>query len=340
MTLVACSSSPEPRKEGIPSEEVAATVETEPVPHSGDAADDPAVWVDPGDPSKSVIVGTDKQGGLLVYDLTGKQLQYLPVGDMNNVDVRPADDSFRLGGRPVVLVVAGNRSSNSIGVFELDPVTRQLRDVAGDAIKPDLEVYGSCLYRSADTRKVYAFVNSKKGEVEQWGLADDGSGRVVGERVWSFRVKSQTEGCVADDELGQLYLGEETRGIWRFGAEPGAGDFGSLIAKVSPSGPLVGQVEGLTLAYGEDGAGYLMASSQGSNSYALFDRDGDNAFLGTFTIGTAGGIDGTEGTDGIDVSTADLGPSFPSGVFVAQDGANDDGAQNFKLVPYERVLPK
>jgi 3-phytase len=109
---------------------------------------------------------------------------------------------------------------------------------------------------------------------------------------------------------------------------------------VSSSGPLVGQVEGLTLAYGADGAGYLMASSQGSNSYALFDRDGDNAFLGTFTIGSVGGIDGTEGTDGIDVSTADLGPSFPSGVFVAQDGDNDDGAQNFKLVPYERVLPK
>jgi len=340
MTLVACSSSPEPKKEGATSEEVAATVETEPVPHSGDAADDPAVWVDPGDPSRSVIVATDKQGGLLVYDLTGKQLQYLPVGDMNNVDVRPADDGFTLGGRPVVLVVAGNRSSNSIGVFELDPVTRQLRDVAGDAIKPDLEVYGSCLYRSADTGKVYAFVNSKKGEVEQWELNDDGSGRVGGERFRSFGVESQTEGCVADDELGQLYLGEETRGIWRFGAEPGAGNFGSLIAEVSSSGPLVGQVEGLTLAYGDDGGGYLMASSQGSNSYALFERDGENAFLGTFTIGSAGGIDGTDETDGIDVSTADLGPSFPSGVFVAQDGDNDDGAQNFKLVPYERVLPK
>ena len=76
------------------------------VPHDGDAADDPAVWVNPDDPSKSVIVGTDKEGGLMVYDLAGRQLQYLPVGDMNNVDVRPAADGFharrppRRPGRP------------------------------------------------------------------------------------------------------------------------------------------------------------------------------------------------------------------------------------------------
>jgi 3-phytase len=319
--------------------EVSATVETEPVPHGDDAADDPAVWVNPADPSLSAIVGTDKDGGLLVYDLAGRELQYLQAGGMNNVDLRPASDGFTLGGRPVVLVVAGNRSSNSIGVFELDPETRQLRDVAGDAIEPDMEVYGSCLYRSAGTGKLYVFVNSKSGEVQQWALTDDGSGRVVGEQVRSFSVQSQPEGCVADDDTAQLYLGEETRGIWKFGAEPDAADTGSLIAEASSSGPLVADVEGLTIARRDDGTGYLVASSQGDNSYAVFQREGENSYVGSFRITDGDGIDGTSDTDGIDVAATPLGASFPSGVFVAQDGENDEGTQNFKLVPLDQILP-
>ena len=70
-----------------PVESVGATVETEPVPSGGDAADDPAIWVHPSDPAESTIIGTDKQGGLVVYDLAGKQLQYLPDGKMDNVDL-------------------------------------------------------------------------------------------------------------------------------------------------------------------------------------------------------------------------------------------------------------
>lgn len=353
LSLAACSQDREPRDRsappasggslspvsGVVSEEVAATVETEPVPHDGDAADDPAVWVNPADPSMSAIVGTDKQGGLAVYDLAGRQLQYLPAGEMNNVDVGPAVDGFTLGGRPVVVVVAGNRTSNTLDVFELDPGTRRLRDVAGDAIEPDLEVYGSCLYRSPGTGRFYAFVNGKDGQVEQWELADDGAGRVVGERVRTFGVESQPEGCVADPELGQLYLGEENRGIWKFGAEPDAGGQGVLIAEASSSGPLVADVEGLTIAPGPDGTGYLIASSQGDNSYAVFRREGDNSYVGSFRIGDGRGIDGTSDTDGIDVAATPLGASFPSGVFVAQDGENDEGTQNFKLVPLEQIFP-
>ena len=44
--------------------EVTRTVETDPVPSSGDAADDPAIWVHPTDPSLSTVIGTDKNSGL------------------------------------------------------------------------------------------------------------------------------------------------------------------------------------------------------------------------------------------------------------------------------------
>ena len=62
--------------------EVSATVETEPVPHSGDAADDPAIWIHPSQPSLSTIIGTDKLGGLAVYDLAGHQIQFLADGNI------------------------------------------------------------------------------------------------------------------------------------------------------------------------------------------------------------------------------------------------------------------
>jgi len=48
----------------------------------------------------------------------------------------------------VALVTAGNRSGNRIAIYQIDPATRQLKDVAARAITT-LEVYGSCMYHSA-----------------------------------------------------------------------------------------------------------------------------------------------------------------------------------------------
>jgi myo-inositol-hexaphosphate 3-phosphohydrolase len=318
---------------------VPATVETQPVGHSGDAADDAAVWVSPVDPAQSAVVATDKQGGLYVYDLAGQPLQYLPVGNVNNVDVRSAADAraFVLGGRAISLVVVGNRSNNSIGLFALNAGTRQLEDVSARTIQPGIPAYGSCLYRSAGTGTFYVFVTSKTGQVEQWELSDNGAGRIDAGLVRAFQLGSQLEGCVADDELGHLYVGEETVGIWKFGAEPAAGATGTLIAATSSSGPLVPQVEGLAIAHGPGGTGYLIASSQGSDSYVVYTRAGDNSFVRSFTVASNGGVDGTQDTDGIDVVTANLGPAFPSGLFVAQDGVNEGGNQNFKLVAYQEI---
>lgn len=320
-----------------------ASVETEPVSHSGDAADDPAIWVNRLDPSRSAILGTDKQGALLVYDLAGRVLQSLPVGDVNNVDVRSdlgTGTAFDLGGRPISLVTAGNRSDNTILVYEMVPETRRLRNVSAQAITPGIQVYGSCMYQSAATDKTYVFITSKLGEVEQWELLDNGAGKVDAALVRTIKVSTtETEGCVADDDLGFFYVSDEDNGIWKYGAEPADGSSRTSVARTSATGPLVADIEGLALAREADGTGLLIASSQGNSTYAVFQRAGDNDFVGSFRIVAAAGsgIDGTEDTDGIDVSTADLGPAFPSGVFIAQDGANGNSNQNFKLVPYPLV---
>lgn len=311
-------------------------VETEPVPHDGDAADDPAIWIHPSDPAQSTIIGTDKRGGLAVYDLHGTQIQYLPDGEMNNVDLRY---DFPLGGEQVALVTASNRTKGSIAIYAVDPTTRQLTDVSARTVETGLSVYGCCMYHSPFSGKYYFFVNDKNGAVQQWEVFDNGDAKVDAALVRSFRLQSQPEGCVADDELGHLYIGEEEKGIWKYNAEPEGGAEGQLIDATYPAGHLAAQVEGLALYYTSDRKGYLIASSQGSNQFTVYRREGKNAYVTTFEITGGDTADGVTHTDGIDVTNFPLGPRFPAGVFVAQDHRNTDpdGAQNYKLIPWEAI---
>jgi 3-phytase len=312
---------------------VTATVETDPVPHDGDAADDPAIWVHPTDPGRSVILGTDKRGGLALYDLAGRQIQYLPAGDFDNVDLRAG---FPLGSRRVTIVTAGNRKDNSIGIFRLDETSRRLVEVAARTLHPGVAAYGSCMYHSRRSGGFYTIVTSKTGAVEQWELYER-AGRVDGRRVRALRLDSQTEGCVADDDLGSLYLAEEAKGIWRYGAEPGARDPGTLLDRTGEGGHLSGDVEGVTIAHGAQGSGFLIASSQGDSTFAAYRREVPNQYVGSFEI-HAGRVDGVQHTDGIDVATISLGAAFAGGAFVAQDGRNPGGNQNFKLVSWREVV--
>lgn len=311
-----------------------ASAETEPVPHSGDAADDVAIWVHPLDATQSTVIGTDKDGGIAVYDLAGRQLQYRPDGELNNVDAR---NRFPLGGELVDIVVAGNRTTNSIAIYRVDPTTRMLDDVAARTVSVGVGVYGSCLYRSAATGKVFFIVIAKDGRAEQWELFDNGLSRVDAARVRSFDVGTQSEGCVADDELGYLYIAEEQIGIWRFSAEPDAADDRIPVDTSAANGHLAQDVEGLAIYNAGGGDGYLIASSQGRNEFVLYQRDDPNNYVGTFRVVAGNGIDGVTGSDGIDVVSVNLGGAFSSGLFVVQDDRNDGGNQNFKLIAWRDV---
>lgn len=313
--------------------DVSATVETEPMQTGGDSADDATLWIDPSDPARSLIIGTNKQRGLVVYDLTGKEIQFLPDGRMNNVDHR---DGFQLGKKKVSIVTASNRSNDSIAIYVVNAEARTLEQIAARPVKT-VEAYGSCMYRSAKTQKFYYFVTSKLGVVEQYELFADQNGRVDAKRVRQLQVGKQLEGCVADDELGYLYVGEEEVGIWKYQAEPDEGLERTRVDNVG-GGRLVADVEGLTIAEEKDGKGYLIASSQGNSRYVMYRREGANDYVRTFRIVAGNGIDEVTETDGIHVTTANLGPAFPQGVFIAQDGVDNTGKQNFKLVPWQLIV--
>jgi myo-inositol-hexaphosphate 3-phosphohydrolase len=316
---------------------VLPVAETDPARSPGDSADDAVVWIHPTDRTLSTVIGTDKLEGLSVFDLSGHELQFLPDGHINNVDLRYG---FPLRGLRVTLVTASVRVENRLAIYAVDPNTRRLHDVAARPITLGLAAYGCCMYRSARTGDTYFFVNSKAGEVEQWRLFDDGNGRVDAEQVRSFDVGiGEVEGCVADDPAGNFFIAEEDVGIWRYGAEPDAGEARVQVDRTGSGGHLTADVEGLTLFYADATTGYLLASSQGDNTYAVYDRTPPHAYRFSFRIGdnTALGVDGTTSTDGIDVTNLDLGGAFGSGLFVAQDNTNPGANQNFKLVPWSSI---
>jgi len=317
-----------------PSFPVLAARETAAVGSMDDAADDPAIWVDRANPEQSRIIGTDKQGGLYVYDLAGRELQFVPAGLVNNVDLR---NGFAFGDGAAPIVVASDRDDQTIAIFRFDPATRQLRPAQIAAISSGFpEVYGVCLYR-APNGTTQLIATSALGAVKQWRLEGMGTS-VTATQVRRFDLGSIAEGCVADDATGALYIAEENVGIWRLGADPTFGDNRVLIDRTG-TGHLTADVEGLAIYAGANGTGYVVASSQGSSQFVLYERREDNAYVGTFSIGANGNVDGVSGTDGIEVSSANLGPDWPGGIMIAQDDENMNPTQpqNFKMVPWRAV---
>jgi len=201
------------------------------------------------------------------------------------------------------------------------------------------EVYGLCMSQNTETGITYVFLNSKSGEVEQYELfsADN---KVDAKLVRSFSLGMQTEGMVADDITGTLYIGKEQSGIWKCKTDPEDTTGVRMIQSSSEENINIKfDIEGLAIYPTDSLNGYLIASSQGNYSYAVFERQGNNKYLGSFRI-TDGKIDGAEETDGLDVTNVAL-PGFPKGILVVQDGYNYDNrrkqSQNFKIVSFEKV---
>ncbi|EHY77146.1 phytase domain-containing protein [Stutzerimonas stutzeri ATCC 14405 = CCUG 16156] len=309
-----------------------AAAETDAVPSLGDAADDPAIWVHPRNPAQSRVLGTDKKGGLLVYDLNGREVQDLRVGRLNNVDVR---SDFRLGAKQVDLAVASNRDRNSLHLFAIDRVSGMLADI-GQIATPLTDIYGLCMFKDRQGG-IHAIANDKDGTFVQYRL-DGTTGQPRGELVRRFKVETQPEGCVADDRNERLFVGEEDVAVWVLDARAEAPT--ALEKVIDVGGPVHDDIEGLALYQGTRGD-YLVISSQGNDSYVVLDAQAPYAVRGAFRIGLNAerGIDGASETDGLEVTSANLGGIWGRGMLVVQDGRKrmPEGAQNYKYLPWSAV---
>ncbi|WP_105901482.1 phytase [Vibrio gangliei] len=330
---------------------VKVTRETVPVEDDGDAADDPAFWLNENSPGDSLIIATNKQGGLMAYDLLGNELQYLNEGEPNNVDIiQSVRDQ---NGQNFALAAASNREFNTIALYQIqaasedqDPI-KKLKAVGANAhtesaeLQSELnEVYGLCTYQANDGTP-YVFVNGKSGDIEQWRLTINDSS-IEGSIVRRLKVASQPEGCVVDEQTGTLYVGEEDVGIWKFSANEGATTTGEMIIAVDGE-TLVADAEGISI-YNNGIVNYLIVSSQGNHTYAVYDLDDAHQYIGSFALvaDDANKLDGVSETDGIHAVSTAVGDAFPDGLFIAQDGFNvnenyEYENQNFKIISWTDI---
>lgn len=330
---------------------------------SGDA-DDPAIWLHPTDAALSLVITALKDGGGDVYDLDGQLLQEIaPEGARyNNVDLIYG---FVLGGAAADLAVFSDRYTDNLAIYRINPDERRLEEVsdpanpllftpAGQESDETTTAYGVATWLNSDGRAFALVSRRETGEVALLELADNGAGLVSYWVVRTFELlvdgvetaDLQTEGMVVDAGTGTAYIGQENVGFWRIERVLDEDATPELVDQVG--GRLQPDVEGLTIYYGPGDEGYLLVSSQGDNTFAVYSRVG-NTYLGSFAVAASGEIDSVEESDGAHVLNVPLGDRFASGLLVVQDGGNDpeflvedEGEMentnaNFKYVPWESV---
>ncbi len=311
---------------------IASSRETQPVIGTGDAADDPAIWVHPTNPALSLILGNDKKGSLETYNLDGTRVQRITSSTTfwGNVDVR---------GNYVMA------SNGGVRIYTIDPTTRLLTAATENTTgKISTSGEGLCVYDPGqpgvvDGLYVYTITRSV-GRVRQYSLTDaDLDQKLAGVLVRDFTIGTEAEGCVANDQNGDLFISEEDVALWRYGAMPSAGTSRSMVAQVN--GDLPADAEGVALA-----AGYLFVSAQNvaapnQNWVNVYSATAPYDYVKSFRVVAGTTSDDCDRTDGIAAYAGNLGPSYPSGVFICQDGNNGSpggtGNQNFKLVRFEAL---
>ncbi|MEI6866123.1 phytase [Flavicella sp.] len=287
--------------------------------------DDPAIWVNPKDPSKSIVFGTDKDtnGAVYAFDLEGKIIESKTIRNIqrpNNVDVEyglKLNDSTK-----VDVLVFTERERQVIRVFSIPDM--QALDNGGIPVFEDETVLenrlpmGISLYKSPKDGTIYAIVSRKTGPLEdylyQYELVSDNdivSGNLV-RKFGSFSGKKEIEAIAVDSELGFVYYSDEMHCVRKYYAEPSKGN-----RELSCFGAedFLRDIEGIAIAKYSDGEGYIIVSDQQRGQFNLYDRK-TNEFIKTVDLSTTA-------TDGCEVVTVNLNEQFSKGLFVAMNDAKD-----------------
>ena len=317
--------------------------------------DDPAIWVQPTDPARSLILATDKveqKGGLYVFGLDGRLRQSIaPLDRPNNVDV---EYDFRMAGRRLDIAVLTERRRHRLRVFGIPADGGALFDLAPNGI-PVLagqpgeasEPMGIAIYRRPRDGAVFAIVAPKTGGATdylwQYRLQDV-NGVVEGKLVRRFGAFSrrgamldpgEIEAVVVDDALGHVYYADERFGIRKWHADPDHAEAAREIAVFGTDGYL-GDREGLAIYANPDGTGWLVSSDQvdGGTRLMIYRREGSTGRPHDHTL-VAVVPTPSDGTDGLEVTSQAL-PGFPRGLLVMMNS----GPRNFLMFDWAAVASR
>jgi 3-phytase len=289
------------------------------------------------------VIGTDKGkgGGLYVWNLQGERLQFIPLREINNIDVR---QGMLVGGEALDIAVVNLQLTKEMKVYKIDPATRELVDVTtAEGIKtPELDLpYGLCLYRRPSDGAIFAIASSETGNkanLQQYRLFDDGQGKVKGMHVRTFgdnSIADKVEGLAADDELGYVYASDEAEAVRKYYADPELNKNEQIIAFAKRDG-IKGDREGIGIYKCDDGTGYILISSQGNQSVKIYRREGEKDNPHQHDLLATVVTNGAKSTDGLEVTSRPAGPKFPKG-FLAKH--HSDG-RNFSFYAWEDIAGK
>jgi 3-phytase len=312
--------------------------------------DDPAIWVNRSDPSRSLILGTMKvaapDGGLAVFGVDGKLRQFLPGPNRpNNVDVEYGLD---LDGTPTDIAVLTERLGRRLRAYAIAPDGSGLRDISAGSL-PILEgadgdqgaPMGIGLYKRPRDGSIFAIISPKAGPKSgylwQYRLADDGTGRVGAtfvRRFGAFSGLGEIEAVAIDDELGYVYYADETAGIHKWHADPDVSGADQELALFGVIGYRQDR-EGLGIYDLGDGTGYIVSVDQLPNEsvFHVYRREGEPGRPHDHSTVLLSFIGGADGTDGLDVSSASLGPGLDHGLVIAMNS----NKRNFLLYNWSDI---
>ena len=313
--LTACKSS---KLAPVAKNAVSPTTVTQALPHD---TDDPSIWINPTDASKSIIIGTDKDtdGGLYAFDLNGKILKKsITLKRPNNVDI--AYGLF-IDGKKVDVAVTTERESNKIRIFslpDLEPIDNGGIPVfEGEALRDPM---GIALYTRPSDNKIFAIVGRKSGPsgTYLWQYELSGSGKMaiatVVRKFGEYSGKKEIEAIAVDNELGTILYCDEQFGIRKYNADPALNDNKELA--------LFGQTdfkadnEGIAIYKATPTTGYILVSNQQANTFMVYPREGANGNPNEYPL-LAEIPTSTIECDGADVTSINLGGAYKNGLFVA-----------------------
>ncbi len=282
--------------------------------------DDPAIWINKQDASKSLIIGTDKDsdGGLFVFDLQGKLVNKVAgLKRPNNVDVAYG---LKINGTAVDIAVATERERNMIRIFSVPDMKAidngGIEVFAADSVQAPM---GVALYTAADG-SMYAVVGRKSGPIDgylwQYKLEDDGKGNVkatVVRKFGKYSSKKEIEAIAVDNEAGYIYYSDEQHGVHKYYADPAKGN--EELALFATDG-FTSDHEGISIYKTGDKTGYILVSNQQKNSFMVYPREGTTANPHEHKLIAEIPVSTLE-SDGSEVTNVNLGAQYPKGLFVA-----------------------
>jgi 3-phytase len=282
--------------------------------------DDPAIWINPADPAKSLILGTDKDsdGALIVFNLEGKIVNQISgLKRPNNVDIAYG---LQLNGKATDIAVVTERETNKLRIYQLPEMTAV--DNGGISVfdgETERSPMGIALYTAAD-HTIYAIVGRKTGPsgsyLWQYQLSDNGNGKAKGtvvRKFGSYSGKKEIESIAADNELGFIYYSDEQSGVHKYHADPAKGD--KELALFAKEG-FTADHEGISIYKTGNDTGYILVSNQQNNTFMVYAREGNAKNPNEHQLITEIPVSTLE-SDGSEVTNLNLGAKFPKGLFAA-----------------------